>query len=139
MKTAPDMRRHQRSKDMDPTRSGTLESPIGPIDYVLPFGFSSAKTCFRCKSGEHLANYRRIVRKRSWQSDSISPHPSRKQPSGRPRQRPFQGWSTPSNKGATRHEDYENSYLCRQNSISSRRHSASCCGRHGHSRRNKPE
>jgi hypothetical protein len=62
---------------------GTLESPMGPRDDVLPFGFSAAKPCFRCKFIGHLASYRGIVCERS------AIPPSRKQPANRPRPKNF--------------------------------------------------
>ena len=64
---------------------GTLESPIGPRDDILPFGFSAAKTCFRCKFIGHLASYRGIVCERSRQQEGSPNPPNRKQPSRSPR------------------------------------------------------
>jgi len=58
---------------------GTLESPMGPRDDVLPFGFSAAKPCFRCKFIGHLASYRGIVCERSSQQEGVTTPPNRRQ------------------------------------------------------------
>ena len=58
---------------------GTLESPMGPRDDVLPFGFSAAKPCFRCKFIGHLASYRGIFCERSNQQEGVATPPNRRQ------------------------------------------------------------
>jgi hypothetical protein len=68
---------------------GTLESPMGPRDDILPFGFSAAKPCFRCKFIGHLASYRGIVCERSRHQEGIITPPNRKQTSNRPRPKNF--------------------------------------------------
>lgn len=45
----------------DKQGTGTMESPIGPRDDILPFGFNSEKTCYRCKLIGHLASFRGII------------------------------------------------------------------------------
>ena len=76
---------------------GTLESPMGPRDDVLPFGFSAAKPCFRCKFIGHLASYRGIVCERNSQQEGVTTPPNRRQQPKNARSKNVWGVAHPNN------------------------------------------
>lgn len=54
------------------TRKGISKeaSPIGPLDYVLPFGFAAAKPFFQYKMIEHVSSIRGVACERDHSNTS---------------------------------------------------------------------